>query len=446
MNRFVLWTTLMIAGTASLANAQVEPAAGSWHTWVLTSGRQFRLEQPSSDESGQLRWLKDFMAQADANALAQVAYWDAGPPSYRWMQIAMQELTSRSVGPTLSTRAMALVSAAMHDATVATWDSKYTYNTQRPSEKDSAIVPRVVLPLSPSYPSEHAATAAAASTVLGYLFPDKAQVFQSLAEEAARSRLYAGVQYPGDTLAGLKLGQSVGAAVVAYAKQDGSDALFSGSFPPGAGVWSNPNPVTPLAGQWRPWVLSSGSELRPAAPPAAGSAEAAAQVNAVKTQVRDNVTTHSAWFWQPSFITPWLDTVHREIFEHRWDNNPPQSARAYALGAIAQHDATLACWDGKYTYLEQRPSMVDSEIIPLFANPAHPGFPSGHACASGSIAFVLGYLFPADAESMSAQALDAGMSTFYAGIHTHYDIDAGLALGRAVAQKVINRTAPDGTR
>lgn len=441
INRLILSTLLMLAGTSLVANAQTEPAGGSWPTWVLSSGRQFRLEPPSAygDERNELEWLKDFMAHADNNALQQVVYWDAGPPSYRWMQIAMQELIRRNVGPTLSTRAMALVSAAMHDATVATWDTKYTFNRKRPSEQDPAIIPRVSVPLSPSYPSEHAATAAAASRVLGFLFPDQAQVFDSLAEEAARSRLYAGVQYPSDMTAGLKLGRSVGDVVVAYAKQDGSDMVSSASFPPAAGVWSNPNPVTPVAGQWHPWVLAAASELRPAPPPAAGSPEMAAQVNAVKTQVRDNVTNHSAWFWQPSFITPWLETMHREIFEHHWDTNPPQAARAYALAAIAQHDATLACWDSKYTYLEQRPSMVDPEIIPLFANPAHPGFPSGHACASGSAAAVLGSLFPADADSMNSQALDAGMSTFYAGIHTRNDVEVGLALGRAVGQKVVRK-------
>src|SRR4051794_18855176 len=200
MNRFFLWTALAIAGIAGAARAQTEPAAGSWPTWVITSGQQFRADSPSvyGAESTDLRWLKDFMAQADSNALNQVAYWDAGPPAYRWMQIAMQELTTRNVGPVLSTRAMALVSAAMHDATVATWDSKYTYNRQRPSEKDAAIIPRVAVPLSPSFPSEHAATATAASRVLSYLFPDKADVFESLAAEAARSRLYAGVQYPSD--------------------------------------------------------------------------------------------------------------------------------------------------------------------------------------------------------------------------------------------------------
>jgi len=440
-NRFLVSTLLATAAIPTLAFAQTGAAAGTWPTWVISSGRQFRLDPPSAfgNETNELQWLRDFSAQADANALNQVTYWDAGPPSYRWMQIATQELMRRNVGPTLSTRAMALVSAAMHDATVATWDTKYTYNRKRPSLQDAAVVPRVAVPLSPSYPSEHAATAAAAARVLGYLFPDRADLFASLAQEAGRSRMYAGVQYPGDMLAGLKLGQSVGDAVVEYAKRDGSDMVSSLTFPAAAGVWSNPNPVTPLAGQWRPWVLASASDVRPSAPPAAGSPEAAAEVNGVKTQVRDNNSTHSAWFWQPSFIFPWLDTMHREILEHHWDADPPQAARAYALGAIAQHDATLGCWDSKYLYLEQRPAQVDAEIVPLFANPAHPGFPSGHACASGSVAAVLGALFPADADSFTAQALDAGMSTFYAGIHTRYDVTAGLALGRSVGQKVVGK-------
>ena len=175
----------------------------------------------------------------------------------------------------------------------------------------------------------------------------------------------------------------------------------------------------------------------PSAPPAAGSAEAIFQFADIKNQTRTNATNHSAWFWQPSFIAPWLDTVHRQIFEHRWDANPPLAARAYALAAISQHDATIACWDTKYAYLEPRPSMADPTITPLFSNPPHPGFPSGHACASASAGTVLGYLFPADACRMDAQAIDAGLSTFYAGIHTRQDVDTGMALGRAVGQKII---------
>jgi membrane-associated phospholipid phosphatase len=435
MNRFIRLLGLSIAGSG-FSMAQ---------TWVPSAADQYQLAAPSSYGAGaeELAWLTSLMAQADANALAQVDYWDAGAPSYRWMQIAFQEITRRNLAAPLGTRALALVAVAMNDATAAAWDAKNTYNRRRPTQVDPSITPRTEVPISPSFPSEHAVTAAAAATVLGYLFPDRAADFANLAEEAARSRLFAGTQFPSDTIAGLQLGRTVGNAVVVYAKGDGADATFTGSYSPAPGVWGDANPVTPLAGSWRPWVLVSGNALRPAPPPAAGSAEATAQYADVKNQTRTNATNHSAWFWQPSFIAPWLDTVHKAIFEHRWDSDPPRAARAYALTAIAQHDATIACWDSKYAYLEPRPSMADPTITPLFSNPPHPGYPSGHACASASAAVVLAYLFPADSDKMDAQAIDAGLSTFYAGIHTRRDVDTGIQLGRAVGQKIIQRAEVD---
>jgi hypothetical protein len=246
--------------------------------------------------------------------------------------------------------------------------------------------------------------------------------------------------------AGLGLGQAVGAAVVTYAKGDNSDAVFTGSYPPTPGTWGNANPVTPLAGTWRPWVLSSGSQLRLPAPPTADSPDFAAQVAQVKNETQNNTTQHSAWFWQPSFVTPWLDTTHQEIFNYRLDTNPPRAARVYALATIAQHDATIACWDTKFAYLELRPSQVDSSITTLFANPGHPGFPSGHACASMASSTVLGYLFPSDAQADSAQATDAGMSTFYAGIHSAFDVQQGFQLGQAVGALVVNHASQDGSQ
>jgi hypothetical protein len=186
--------------------------------------------------------------------------------------------------------------------------------------------------------------------------------------------------------------------------------------------------------------------MRLPAPPAADSADFAAQLAMVKNLVRDNTIQHSAWFWQPSFVTPWLDTAHREIFDSRLDTNPPRAARVYALATVAQHDATIACWDTKFVYLEPRPSMADSTITTLFANPSHPGFPSGHACASGASAAVLGYLFPADAQADSDQATDAGMSTFYAGIHTMFDVQQGYQLGSAIGQAVVGRASQDGSQ
>jgi PAP2 superfamily. len=111
---------------------------------------------------------------------------------------------------------------------------------------------------------------------------------------------------------------------------------------------------------------------------------------------------------------------------------------------IAQHDAILACWDAKYVYLEQRPIQADPTIVTAYATPNHPGYPSGHACAGGALGAAASYLFPSDPQDFAAMGANAGMSTFFAGIHTQLDVNTGLDLGAAAAQQVGARAKQDG--
>jgi hypothetical protein len=62
--------------------------------------------------------------------------------------------------------------------------------------------------------------AGAASTVLAYLFPDKADDFKARAEEAVQVWVQAGLHYPSDVKADLELGRAVGALIVEWAKPD----------------------------------------------------------------------------------------------------------------------------------------------------------------------------------------------------------------------------------
>src|SRR3984957_11260724 len=438
----------MAAVSATGLFAQVEPAAGTWKTWVVPSVSQIRLAAPpnAAASAAEIQTIKSLMADMTPDTMAQVGYWDAGPPGYRWMQLASQQMLAQNVAAPLFTRGMALGSVAIYDSTIAAWDSKYAWNRPSPSAMDSSIKPFATALNVPSYPSEHAVVAGAASVVMAYLFPTMAETYTDLAEEAARSRVFAGAAFPSDVTAGIQLGRQVGQMVVAYAMADGSSTPFTGSFPGAPGVWGSATPVTPLAGTWKPWTLSSGSQYRLPAPPAATSPDFQAQVAAVKNLVRTNTTNHSAWFWQPSFLTPWLDTVNLEIFQNHLDGNAPRASRVYALEAVAQHDATIACWDTKFTYLELRPPMADPTIVPLFALPQHPGFPSGHACASGAASAVLSFLFPADASSFAAMSQDAGNSTFFAAIHSMFDVSQGFVLGQQTGQQVVYRAQTDGAQ
>ncbi|OGS42642.1 MAG: hypothetical protein A2506_02170 [Elusimicrobia bacterium RIFOXYD12_FULL_66_9] len=60
------------------------------------------------------------------------------------------------------------------------------------------------------FPSNHATNAAAAAAVLSAAYPAAAPAFASVAVLIAYSRVYCGVHYPGDVLAGLLLGAGIG--------------------------------------------------------------------------------------------------------------------------------------------------------------------------------------------------------------------------------------------
>jgi hypothetical protein len=58
---------------------------------------------------------------------------------------------------------------------------------------------------------------------------------------------------------------------------------------------------------------------------------------------------------------------------------------------------------------------------------------------SGTAAYVLGALFPAEAARLAAMADEAGESRLYAGIHYRFDKNAGLGIARQVAALALAR-------
>src|SRR5262249_30553349 len=206
------------------------PAAGSWKTWVIVSGGELRLPPPPDGATSrtEIAELHKLAAQRD-QWRDRIVYWNAGAPSSRWVQIAVNRIIDGPLKGLNAARHIALVNVAIYDATIAAWDSKYAYKRPRPRELDSPLTTAVAAPRSPSYPSEHAASAAAAAAVLSYLFPDDAKRFGDMGAEAAQSRVIAGLEYPSDAKGGLELGRAVAERVIARAKVDGFDAPWAGS-------------------------------------------------------------------------------------------------------------------------------------------------------------------------------------------------------------------------
>jgi hypothetical protein len=260
--------------------------------------------------------------------------------------------------------------------------------------------------------------------------------------------LIAGVQYPSDIAAGQELGRAVATLVTDRARQDGSDVQWTGSVPTEPGHWTGTNPIFPLAGTWKTWALASGSELRPGPPPAFDSPEEAADLAEVNAFQRTPKTNSDAFFWEYASGGTrnywfWNEQANKKILEYRLDADPPRAARAYALESIAAYDSGVACWDAKYTYWAIRPFQLDPTLKTLFPTPNHPSYPAAHGCYSSAAAASMSYLFPRDAQTLTALADQAGQSRIWAGIHFPTDVRVGLALGRSVAQKVIERVQGD---
>jgi membrane-associated phospholipid phosphatase len=455
---------------AEAASRSIEPGAGTWKTWVLTDVGRVRPPAPPDEAATktELADVKAMTAKLDADALDRISFWDAGAPGYRWNELAMQRTLKAGHGPGDAYRVMALINTAIYDATIAAWDTKYAYDRPRPAVADSALGTAIPTPASPAYPCEHAVAAGAASTVLAYVFPDDSQVLSDLATEAAQSRVEAGVAHPSDTAAGLALGRTVGELVVAYAKEDGSDAAFDpATLPSGPGLWFG-EPVYPTLGNWKTWVLTSGDQFRPGPPPAPDSPERVAELEEIKTYPRDAHPFTELFFWPqdptgrpepdsgpfssnqvvfhfaPVLHYLWGPELAQKLFEYRWDQNPPRAARAYALVSIGGFDATVACWEAKFHYMTARPNQFDSTIQTVLPTYPIPDYPSGHATTLGGTAQVLAYLFPRDARLFQSRADENAASRMWAGIHFRSACEVGVKLGRDVGQAVIERAMKDG--
>jgi membrane-associated phospholipid phosphatase len=364
---------------------------------------------------------------------------------------------------------------------IAAWHWKFRYHRPRPDQLDCAISPSVEPPHYPTYPSEHAAIAGAASRVLAYLFPADAAALEASAEEAALSRLQAGVNYRSDIEAGLQLGRDVANLVIQRrALTDGSDAVWDCVTQPGRrtgpGFWepasapfdlcppSGALPVEPLAGSWKPWIISSTDDFLVDPPPgfALFGTDPTTVCNLLEPQARE-VMAHVAATraeapggpratliarWTGATGSRWnlimLDLLMRD------DVNLPRAARISALLNASLADSIYTGWRAKYTYWTTRPQNIirDCGFDPAFTSvrptPRETAYPSGTTSVSGAASEVLAFFFPQDADAMRAEAVGSGNARLYDGTHLISDVEGGLQAGRSVAPSFINRARHDG--
>ena len=165
-------------------------------------------------------------------------FWADGPgtvtPPGHSIAIANQILAQRAARLDQAAETYARLGIAVADAFISCWRSKYRYDLLRPitcirNTLDPNWNPLLLTPPFPEYPSGHSVQSGAAAAVLTALFGDLSFTdhtheargfaprhfasFDAAAQEAALSRLYAGIHYRSAIERGLEQGRCVGAQV-----------------------------------------------------------------------------------------------------------------------------------------------------------------------------------------------------------------------------------------
>lgn len=102
------------------------------------------------------------------------------------------------------------------------YSAKLTYLRARPALLETALPTVILTPKHPSYPAGHGTYVAAAVTVLRSFFPDEHSEYEYLIPEVNNARVWAGVHFRDDMLAGNVIGEKVADAVMEKVHLDGS--------------------------------------------------------------------------------------------------------------------------------------------------------------------------------------------------------------------------------
>jgi len=141
-------------------------------------------------------------------------YWADGggtstPPGH-WNRIAEDLILEAKLSEVSTARTFSAMNRAMMDGGILCWYAKYKYYLPRPSQIDPNIKIATGIPNFPSYTSGHSTFSSAGGTVLGHLFPEHKEELKKMYEEAGISRVYGGIHYNCDNIAGRVSGVAIG--------------------------------------------------------------------------------------------------------------------------------------------------------------------------------------------------------------------------------------------
>ena len=364
-----------------------------------------------------------------------------------------QNVITAGRSPASSEYLLALVHAAMYDAVVAIEGEYHPFRVRV----------EVHHPASPE-----AAVAAAAYHVLRQRVPasEPALTEEYLAYVSALPADLAKEQ-------GIEVGTKVAMQWLALRADDRFDANVTYQPPaPGPGVWeptATTAPVDVKIAQVRPYAMPSPDRFRPGGPPPLESRAYARafdevfDVGRVDSVIRTPGQLEVARFWAEHTAVQWNRNLRQLAAAAQLDL--VDTARMLAMVHVASADATVGCFDAKYSFLSWRPvhaiQRADTDdnhrttqyvTWTALLNVNHPEYPSAHSCWTQAVTDTLTYFFGTDEAAFGLDSAVTGSTRQYArfsevaeevqdarvwaGIHFRFSTEDGAAIGRRVARLV----------
>jgi hypothetical protein len=362
-------------------------------------------------------------------------------------------VAQKQIRPTAHARTQTLLHLAMFEAVNAIERRYLPYRLDLSGDRNT---------------SKEAAAASAAHEVLISIYPD-----QRAALGEMLSKSLAAVAEGEPKAKGIELGKKAAAEMTALRANDGFDASehYRPHTSPGVYV-PTVVPLFSAVGAATPWAMTSGSQFRPAPPPALDSETWTRDLNEIRELGRIDSTKRTAE--QTTIGRFWLFTgprtynpIVRQVALAK-DMDVVDCARLYALASMAGSDAGIAVFDAKYVYNFWRPitairnadqtvnkaTLRDPSWLPLDDTPMHPEYPCAHCITSAAVSTVLQAVAGNEVTEITLTSPTApgvtrrwrrlqdyndevALARIYAGFHYRFSTEVGKEMGKKIGELIV---------
>ncbi|MCB0457242.1 MAG: phosphatase PAP2 family protein, partial [Flavobacteriaceae bacterium] len=126
--------------------------------------------------------------------------------------------------------------------------------------------------------------------------------------------------------------------------------------------------------------------------------------------------------------------------------HPPYASRMLAYLSVAQFDGLITAWNYKFQYNRAAPYKQDASISAAYPDNNIPSYPSDGAVVGRASKMILSAMFPLEKDYLEQLEQEFQESLILSGSNVQSDINAGVAIGNAIAGIALERAANDGMK